>query len=97
MQFEELGVISNSKVSWKLVSTKLYNFVSKVKPTIQMADPLKVKDESQTEGHELLCVPEEFSFEDPIFTGVERKVIGTFSMVSSGQAGGGFCNSNPYD
>jgi hypothetical protein len=76
MTFKELGVISTSGEVWRPKATKLYNFVKNlVVLDDEYFDHQYIEDRT-SEGIHYLASPLEMLIDDPIFTGVSRKVIG---------------------
>jgi hypothetical protein len=78
MTFKDLGVISTSREAWRPKSTKLFNFVRNlvVLDDDYHCDHQYLDDAFYQNGVHYFGISNEFQIDDPIFTGITRKVIG---------------------
>jgi hypothetical protein len=79
MTFKDLGVISTSGEAWRPKATKLFNFVKHLVVLDDVDHCCSYYDESKPfiDGTHYFAIPIEYQIDDPIFTGINRKVIGT--------------------
>jgi len=85
MTFRRLGDISPQITRWKPIATRLFNFITKVSLTEEGSYVLTELESLQKEkvpvvmrdtcGYNLICIPEKYSMEDPLFEGVHRDLI----------------------
>jgi len=102
MTFKKLGIISTSpsKEVWRPLTTKVFNFVSRVKPSSLITtsthnssrevsiDTLNLLLYSESSSH-LIEGHIDVHYNDPIFTGVNRSLIGlSFNENRSSQLTG---------